>query len=1100
MAHFRHESGRLVELQRHDAALIAHLALRGTTPRAALLALLWPDGDTATMRNRLRQRMFALKQRIGLAPVVGQAQLSLNPALRWAGLSADAASAPLLAGHEYDDLPDFARWLAQERQRLLAAVREQWVSRAQALETEGRLAEALALAGKIVALDPLHEHAHRRLMRLHYLRGDRAAALLAFDACEAVLKDELGTRPSHETLQLMSQIEQAQLPVPVRPAQPAPASVMRPPRLVGRDAVWARLEQAWSQGDAVVLVGEAGLGKTRLVTDLLRSHEPCASLHVAARPGDEGVPYALLSRLLRALLARRRAPLADGVRGELMRLLPELAAATDPAAPPHTPAARARFVSAVETTLQDAAGEGLRAVALDDLHFSDEASLELAQHLAGVSEVRWLVALRPEGLERAAQQLVDHLVVERRGAAVRLSPLAPAEVAELVDSLGLGSALPPGLPDALHRHSGGNPLFLLEALKLVLQGGAASRSLAAAPGERLPTTAGVRRLVDGRLARLSPMAVRLARCAAIAGQDFNAALACHVLGTRAIDLADAWAELASADVLHDKAFAHDLIHDAALASVPEPIARNLHAEVADWLAAGAGEPARIAHHWQRSGRADKAGPAWLEAAERCGLRGRRVEESQLLERAAAAFAEAGQARQRSQALLHRVEVASHYADLPTAIGALEAAATAIVDDEDRLRLEAIGICIRSDDDHTLQHAPPTLALARRLGRHDTVLLLTIRYAGALARTGRATEGVELLTALRTWVEGTGTPDQQREHSSALALALDHAGCMREALRAWQRTVDHAEQLDSDLLSQALGNMAYTCAKMGAVARAAQLGERALAVVRETGDGFDQQLLHRQLALGHHLRNLGRYGEAVPLLEAAAAGYRQSQGALGADAAEHFLAVAWLQLGQPARALQLLAGDALSSSVPRVRAMRLAFRALARHAAGQDASGPMRESLALHGDPESLWFRTHTLIATAIVPPDEGEPLAAGLAAWALARERFGLALAAHSRAASCALAQGAARRAAPHVEIALQLARDYQPDVFYLPELWWVAAQVHGALGQAGARQQALIDGARWVARAAELHVPAEFSDSFLRRNRVNAELLSAARAAGAAP
>ena len=82
-------------------------------------------------------------------------------------------------------------------------------ARASQLESEGQLAEAIALAERLVALAPLEEHAHRRLMRLHYLRNDRSGAIAAFERCERLIKDELGARPSEETLALLKTIESA---------------------------------------------------------------------------------------------------------------------------------------------------------------------------------------------------------------------------------------------------------------------------------------------------------------------------------------------------------------------------------------------------------------------------------------------------------------------------------------------------------------------------------------------------------------------------------------------------------------------------------------------------------------------------------------------------------------------------------------------------------------------------------------------------------------------------------------------------------------------------------------------------------------------------
>jgi hypothetical protein len=116
-------------------------------------------------------------------------------------------------------------------------------------------------------------------------------------------------------------------------------------------------------------------------------------------------------------------------------------------------------------------------------------------------------------------------------------------------------------------------------------------------------------------------------------------------------------------------------------------------------------------------------------------------------------------------------------------------------------------------------------------------------------------------------------------------------------------------------------------------------------------------------------------------------------------------------------------------------------------------------------------------------------MATSLAAWASARERQGVALAGHVRAAACALAQGAARRAWPHVEAALHLQQDHQPDSFYIAELWLVAAQTHAALKHPKDAHIQCQVGLAWVQRVAAQQVPPEFVDSFLQRNPVNREL-----------
>jgi DNA-binding SARP family transcriptional activator len=1090
-----------VILERRDAALLALLGVDGPTSRHRVLALLWPDETPDRVRGRLRQRLYALNRRLGFEAVSGQRVLALNPGLQWPGPASEPEAIPL-GDDDYGDLPEFAEWLRAWRTRHQAVVRERIADETSRLEQQGRFAEAIVVAERLLAIEPLQEHGHRRLMRLHYLRGDRAAALRVFDRCEQLLKDELSARPSAETLDLLARIEEAREPVLATAPRPVPASVLRPPRLIGRDAEWARLQAAWAAGGAVIVVGEAGMGKTRLIDDMVHAQPagPAAALQVSARPGDARVPYALIVRLLRALLERRGpAPLPEGLEAEFARLLPELPQRPNGTGTgTGTAISRPRLVRAIEHTLREATEAGLQTVVLDDLHFADPASLELAQPLCSAPAPRWVVAFRGAELGDAGRTLLDALARARHAEQLVLPPLDVGQVVELVDSLGLHAPDAAALGVALHRRTGGNPLFLLETLKaLVRSDGALQGSPDLLALARLPAGSSVGRLIAHRLGQLSRDAVALARCAAIAGQDFTPALAARILQQPAITLADAWAELEAAQVIRQDGFAHDLIQEAALASVPPSIAKQLHGEVAAWLSEQAGEAARVAQHWQQAGCPGPAARAWLEAAQRCATHGRRAEQSQLLERAAQAFGQAGDREGRCEALLRRAEVIGQHSDLEAALRAIDAAAAGVDSEPDRLRLAVIELTTRGfhgQDDHTLSRGFDVLAMARRLARPEEAFFAALVIGGALSRAARVPEALALLAEQRPWVDARATADQRREYWNAVALALDYGSRMRESMQAWQTTREWAQRSGSDLLCQVIGNMAYTSAKMGDVREAAALGEQALQRARHLSDGYDHQVLEQQLALGHHLRNLGCYARALEMLEAARAGFRAGGRDLRARTAGCFLATAWVQLGQPARALPLT--DVHEPAPPsRVEAMRLAFRALALQACDQEAAGPLRQALALLDEPESIWFRTHCLIATAILPPDEAEPMALDLVSWALARERFGLALAAHARAARCALALGAPQRALPHLEAACGLAASNQPDVFYLPELWWVAAQVHAARGQEAGRRQAIEAGAAWVRRVAHAHVPPALQDSFLRRNRINADLLAWARA-----
>ncbi len=1064
--------GHALPLALRDAALLAWLALEGPTPRNRLALLLWPDSQPEAARNALRQRLFQLKRHLGVAVIEGQAVLELA-----VGVEHDLADAAELLGSEPLELgAEFDAWLASQREQRRSRSRDTLADLADRAEHASDWAGALAHARELLAMQPLSEDAHRRLMRLHYLAGDRAAALLAFDACERMLKHEIGARPSPQTLALLATLEHSQLAVA---APRVPAAVLRPPRLIGRAEAWALLQAAWDGGRLALVSGEGGMGKSRLLGDFAATRG--AVVAAGARPGDAGTAYASVSRLLRQLPRQRLAGLAAPLRRELARLLPELGCAPPPL---RDALERTRFVNAVV-----AAFDGVVGIWFDDLHLADEASLELVQALVAACPAHWLVGTRRAEATPAAQTLLQAWLALSDTQHVPLRPLSLPQVAELVDSLALPGVVGQVAAPALLQRSGGNPLFLLEAIKSGWLVGAAD------PSSALPALAGrsggVHALISQRITRLSMPAVQLARCAALAVPDFSTELAAHVLQLRTIDLADPWAELEAAQVLVDGAFVHDLVHEAALASVPAPVARALHAEIAAFLAARGGEPARLARHWTQAGRWAEAGRAWTASAQRLVAASRAVEAAAALADAARAFEQAGRADDRFTAQLQRAQLLAenrYGAEGQAAVADLQMLAGSALQALQALDVRLTLAMNRSEDAEVLRDGLAALAAARQQGRTELELHFAVVVARSLCNLRRAAEAVDLLQPYADQLPPGGAVDLRWQVWSALALALDYADRLRDALPAWDAARTLAEEAGrGDLVWKTLADAASTLAKLGQVQRAAEQAERACRLAQDIGDE-SMRLSVARMTWAHRLRDTGRYARSLDLLESALAGPTDSQPQAAIAAAEHRLALLYQQLGQPARAMRLLAEDRAGLH-PGLAMMRQVHRADLAQQLGRDGLPLMRQALAIIDNPDDIYWRIASLFATRLVPPDEGEALATSLAAWASVRERLGVALAGHVRAAACALALGAPARALPHAEAALHLARDRQPDSFYLPELWLVAGQVHAALGQPVRAAQCWRDGAAWVQRVAVEHVPQAFRESFLHRNATNAEL-----------
>jgi DNA-binding SARP family transcriptional activator len=1083
--------GREQPLAPRDAALLAWLALEGPTARNRVGALLWPDSAPEAARNALRQRLFNLRKQLGEQVVLGQATLQLAP-----GVVHDLHDADeLLQGVALEAAGELAQWLDVQRSRRRGRVRRSLAERADMAEAARDWPDALAHARELLALEPLSEDAHRRVMRLQYLAGDRAAALLAFDACERVLKDEIGARPSPETLALLRTIEQDALADSSGTGlQRVPASVLRPPRLVGRDAEWATLLRQWPQHGLTLVAGEAGMGKSRLLGDLAQ-REGKAAVLARARPGDDAVPFALLARLMRGLLPHATCDvLPEPARRELARLLPELG--DPPAAAAAGPLA---LQQSCELLLAQAAAQGVAGLLADDLHFADAASLELLQSLlTATPALAWVLAWRPGELTPGGRALAQAAARASRTQELPLAPLALADVAALIDTLAVPGLVGADLAPALLRHTGGNPLYLLETVKAMLLAPQADAA------KTLPTARNVAQLIRQRLAGLSPQALKLARCAAVAGQDFSPVLATQVLGAGPLDLADAWAELEAAQVLRDAAFAHDLIHEATLASVPPVLARRLHALIAPVLAQQGAGAQRVAAHWLASDTPHDAVPSLLAAGRQAALALRPQEANAAYLRAADLLQSQGREAQARDALVDLLEM--QYAPASEEIMALLARLDALARNPQQRAQAAhrrADVLARSGDfaaagqvalkalDELDAAAHPALA-AQLLcaaaagdvmqGRHDRALERVHRANDLAARSG----------------------DLQAETVAAgyLGSVLDHGHRYAEAYLAHRRCHELNRRNGSSPIEQisTLSNLAGNRALLGQFDAALDFVQQAWRLAGDARLDLASQwpALRFQHALA--LLGLGEYTQALRMVDDAIGDLERYMPAW-LPAAHNLAAAIWMQLGQWARARQAVQAALRDgpATLPRYRLRALALvgeiaAALHEPPAALAAPEELRSLAQLAGPAgQHLQGLTDALAG----PPDHGYVLALRMRGDAAARQMPNLVLEAEARCAALALRAGEPGRAAEHGREALARLREALPNHLYRGEVWLAAVQSLLPVAPDEARR-ALSEALQWVKDTAQQRVPVEFRDSFLHRNPANRELLALAARHGA--
>lgn len=854
-----------LSLERKPAALLAYLALEGPTPRARLAELLWPEWEERAQRNNLRQVLFRLRRVASLFSGSDPLHLSVPvDVLEFVAALQSHRPLPdpgwlegtLLGGFEYDDCPDFAEWLQVERERLLTLRLEALEGEAERLEREGHLSQALGYARRLVEADPVSEAAYRRLMRLHYLLGDRAAALQTFARAQEALRRELGVEPLQPTVELAQAIARDEAEARPQMAPPK-TSWPQPPTLVGREREWALLEAAWAEGQVIVVRGAPGIGKSRLLREFAASKGPYALYE--ARPGDRVVPYATFARFVRENLEaypERLGSLAPWVRRELTRLLPELLLDGEPS-PLSDAAAKLRFFQAIgEWALKG--NQGVASILAEDLQYFDPASAEVELYL--ISSVFKVTQPQPRLLYTLRSEEAPELerALEAAGDRVAILDLGPLEQ-QAVEALVAGEAQnQPGLAARLYRSTGGNPFFVIETLRALAERGEWSGPL--------PLAEQVGGLLEARLARLSAGARQLSALVAVAGEDYTPVLAAQALETIPLVIAEREGELEEAGVLESRHFTHDLMGEAVVNATPPALQRYLHARLGELLQASGGNPARIAHHWMEAGEPERAWEPLLQAAEAALRAGVPAQAQAWLERLS---------REAPPPLAHRamlhLGVLAMGRDAPRAEALLQ---EVIHLAEPSLRTEARAALAQL---YTITGQPARgLALVQKAQEElpegaSPALQATVREAEFEARW-RMSDFAGAEQALRRAL----ALDPGPHRAVALGLLLWSQGKYREEIAVLSELLQ--ARPGDPWLGVVHNNLAFAHFSLGELDQAIAGFERALAMGEALGELYDVALA--RLNLGTALISRGEYRRAKGLLEAALAGYTQVGAALG----------------------------------------------------------------------------------------------------------------------------------------------------------------------------------------------------------------------------
>jgi DNA-binding SARP family transcriptional activator len=649
--------GRLVDLEavgRDGRLLVAHLvAHRSRAVARSELAGLLDEGEAA-LEGPLARLGEALD---GHMATVGTGVSLLLPPEAWvdvevaerSALAADVAfasgDAAAAFGHAQTTvrllaapyLPEFDTVCVSQRRRQLEDVRwsaqHRLAAAALALDPPD-LAVAEHAAAELTERQPYRQAGHGLLMEALERQGRRAEALEVYEKLVARLRDELGAEPASALRRLHRRVTEGEgwARSPAAPDAssrvPLPALLARMERrpFVGREAPMARLSERWAaaqlgEGSFVLIGGEAGMGKTRLVARMAaEAHADGAAVLYGCAEEEAVRPYQPFAQALRHLLTHTPGHVS-GARPELARLVPELA--VDLPAPSARPAGdrrRHRLFDAVVDVVCSAAAVRPVVLVIEDLHWADAPTLLLLREVVrGAPDCPLLILATSRGDEAEPGDALSRLLIDLRREdllhRISLSGLDEPEIAALVARDEDGPADGEDAARELQEQTGGNPFFIEELL----------RSRREVPDAPPPVPAGVKHVIGRRLARLPEDTVDVLITAAFLGTEFSLATLTAVAGD--VDVIAAVEQGVRAGLLVEEpdavdrfCFAHALVRETLTERPIMSRRLRIHRALAEALERAPLDvpAAQLAHHYflaREVGSAEKALFYTLRAAE-----------------------------------------------------------------------------------------------------------------------------------------------------------------------------------------------------------------------------------------------------------------------------------------------------------------------------------------------------------------------------------------------------------------------------------------------------------------------------------------------------
>ncbi|MGE5378699.1 MAG: AAA family ATPase [Bacteroidota bacterium] len=634
--------------------LLTYIILHRSAPivRERLALLFWPDTSESQARTNLRNLIHQLRQAI---PFISTYITFDNIILEWHSDSAFQLDVDTfrqcltVAPGELISKEALAEAVQQYKGDLFPACYDDWIlpvreelqqmflgalDRLALLQEEAReYHQALNTARWLMQTDPLQPAAIQRLMRLYTLVGNRPAALKVYRTYARQLWEELAAKPDAQIQELYERIQAAAsspdkgfIKHPVTDSAELQERAAGP--LVGRAEEWRKLLALWQTArtgkiQVGFVTGEAGIGKTRLISELTHWAElqsiPIDS--AVCYPAEGSLPYGPVMGWLQA----RPLPALDKVwLAEISRLLPELreqVPGLPHVEPLHEAWQRQRLFEALARAVLGRSQTQI--LVLEDVQWCDRDTLEwlhfLIRFRADVSLLVLVTMRRGEiAQDHPLKAFQTALRTEGYYAEVELHPLTMADSIQLIQQTSQQShrqGMDPDTAASIYQHTEGNPLFLVEMVRL------SQTSL-----ENLLASSGlIQAVLAHRLDQLSQDTREMTALAATIGREFALGVLRQAGGISDEQLVRVIDELLGSYIIKEISadtfdFTHDLLRQSSFSGLSMAHRRLLHRKVAEayvYLDQSALHPrhAEIASHFERAGLAGQAVNHYRLAAE-----------------------------------------------------------------------------------------------------------------------------------------------------------------------------------------------------------------------------------------------------------------------------------------------------------------------------------------------------------------------------------------------------------------------------------------------------------------------------------------------------